>query len=103
MTIRTRLSLWYAAVTLTSLSVMGALSYHEFVVRHREPVSEAAGRLGATGGHAAPAAQAPATGAGDNDRGGPPDGPHHGPFADVLGILVRVGIPAMLVAVAGGW
>ena len=103
MTIRTRLSLWYAAVTLASLSVMGVLSYQEFVVRHREPGSEAVGHLGATGRDAQSAAQAPGTVGGAGDGGVASEGHHHGPFADVLGILLRVGVPAMLVAVVGGW
>ena len=40
MRIRTRLSLWYAAVMLASLSVMGALSYHEFVLERRAEPSQ---------------------------------------------------------------
>ena len=37
MRIRTRLTLWYAAVMLASLTLMGVLSYVEFV---REPATE---------------------------------------------------------------
>ena len=103
MTIRTRLSLWYAAVMLASLSVMGVLSYNEFVVHSREW-----GQRDVLDGRFQRAQPLPRDGRPDRawdvePRGGRPPARRHGLFEEVLAILVRVGIPAMLMALAGGW
>jgi signal transduction histidine kinase len=106
MRIRTRLSLWYAAVMLASLSVMGALSFHEFVLeRSVDPRqegrpsgrSEQGERLQPVERPDAPRESEPRT---ERPGGG---GRRHGLFAEVMAILVRVGIPAIVMAVAGGW
>lgn len=78
MTIRTRLTLWYAGIMFVSLLAMGALSYHEFVVeprnralRGRETAKEVA----------------------DDE----------GDFAEIARIVLWCGIPAALLALCGGW
>lgn len=77
MTIRTRLSLWYASIMFIALMMMGVLLYFELVIEPREEAHR----------H------------------------HHGfeedvdpdVFEDVTGIVFSCGIPAALLAVAGGW
>jgi signal transduction histidine kinase len=70
MTIRTRLSLWYAAVMFIALMVMGVLLYYELVIEPRQLAKL----------HH-----------------------HHGEvFEDVTSIVMSCGIPAMLLALAGG-
>ena len=104
MRIRTRLSLWYAAVMLASLSLMGALSYHEFVVqRSAEPGQrESLSGRGEQGRPPQPDDR-PDTAREREPRAGRPGGGgrRHGLFAEVMTILVRVGIPAIAMAVAG--
>ncbi len=103
MTIRTRLSLWYAAVMLASLSLMGVLSYHEFVVRRAG--SEQQGMVDGSGRPAQPVQRdgRPDRAPGAGPRGGRPGAERHGLFQEVLAILARVGIPAMAMALGGGW
>jgi signal transduction histidine kinase len=76
MRIRTRLTLWYAAVMFASLTLMGVLAYREFV-----------------GG---PHAQRRHQGGGGGHGSG-------GPFDDVAAIILWCGVPAALLAVGGGW
>jgi two-component system, OmpR family, heavy metal sensor histidine kinase CusS len=78
-TIRTRLSLWYAAVMFVALMVMGVLLYFQLVIgprhwahRHHRNYRE--------------------------EEAADPD-----VFEDVTGIVMWCGIPAALLAVAGGW
>ena len=104
MRIRTRLSLWYAAVMLAALSVMGALSYYEFVIqradsrRHEMPdAGDRRGEAQLDSGAREDAAPARET------RDGRSGNRRHGLFAEVMDILVPVGVPAVLMAVAGGW
>jgi heavy metal sensor kinase len=78
MTIRTRLSLWYASIMFIALMVMGVLLYFELVI---EPRQEA---------HRHHHEQ--------DEEGIDPD-----VFEDVTGIVLSCGIPAALLAVAGGW
>jgi signal transduction histidine kinase len=78
MRIRTRLTLWYAAVMFASLTLMGVLAYHEFV---RD--DHAQRRHGGGGG-----------------RG---QGGYGGPFEDVAAIILWCGVPAAVLALGGGW
>jgi len=78
MTIRTRLSLWYATVMFIALMVMGGLLYYQLVIEPRQEARE----------H--PPAQ--------NGEMVDPDA-----FEDVTGILLWCGVPATLLALAGGW
>ena len=87
MRIRTRLTLWYAAVMFASLTLMGVLSYHEFVreadryrTQEREHGSDRGGER----------------------RGGPERG-RGGHFGQVAGIILWGGVPAALLALGGGW
>jgi signal transduction histidine kinase len=85
MRIRTRLTLWYAAVMFASLALMGVLSYHEFVrdaERSRAPYREHGPEHGAER-------------AAERGRGG------H--FAQAAGIILWCGVPAALLALGGGW
>jgi len=75
MTIRARLSLWYAGVLFSALLAMGALAYYEFVA---EP------RLHPPG---APGEEA----AGDEGLG------------DVISLVLWCGVPAAALGLAGGW
>jgi signal transduction histidine kinase len=105
MRIRTRLSLWYAAVMLASLSVMGALSYREFALgRSSEPgQQELLSGRGEQAGMPQPGERPHAARESEPRVGRPGGGRRHGLFAEVMAILVRVGIPAIAMAVAGGW
>jgi len=76
MTIRTRLSLWYAAVMFIALMIMGVLLYFQLVI---EPRHEA---------HRHNHQQEPV----DPDV-----------FEDVTSIVLLCGVPAVLLALAGGW
>lgn len=80
MTIRARLSLWYAVIMFAALMLMGVLLYHELIIepshwarRHHENFDRR--RL---------------------DR-------RNDMFEDVTGIVLWCGIPAALLALAGGW
>jgi signal transduction histidine kinase len=78
MTIRTRLSLWYASIMFIALMVMGVLLYWQLVIEPRQEAQQ----------------QHQAQGEEQVD----PD-----VFEDVTGIVMWCGIPAALLAVAGGW
>jgi signal transduction histidine kinase len=77
MTIRTRLTLWYAGIMFVSLIAMGILSYHAF-------------------------APEPQTGRNAGDRR-KPDENDESDLAEVLRIITWCGVPASLLALAGGW
>ncbi len=76
MTIRTRLTLWYAGVMLVSLLAMGALMYHQFAP---EP-------------HKVHSTAAPVEEEADD-----------GDFSEALRNILCVGLPAALLATLGGW
>jgi heavy metal sensor kinase len=79
MTIRTRLSLWYATIMFIALMAMGVLLYHQLVI---EPRQEARRHHN-----------------GQNDEEAvDPD-----VFEDVTGIVMWCGVPSGLLALAGGW
>jgi signal transduction histidine kinase len=75
MTIRTRLTAWYAAIMFVSLLAMGLLMYHEFAP---EPQSK----------------NPPAEYSGESDEGD---------LSEMLRILFWCGVPPALIALAGGW
>jgi signal transduction histidine kinase len=77
--IRTRLTLWYAGVMFAALLLVGVLTYHRF----DDEVDR--GRAGR-----------PPSGAERGDHA-------HGPWLAVLMTAGRAGVPALLVAVVGGW
>ena len=106
MRIRTRLSLWYAAVMLASLSLMGALSYYQFVrQRSGEPGQQESLSGRGDQGRLPQRDERPDAARKSEPRAERPGGGgrRHGLFAEVMTILGRVGIPAMVMAVAGGW
>jgi len=74
-TIRVRLSLWYAGVLCASLLAMGGLAYYEFVV---EPRLHPSGTVGEED-------------AGDDGLG------------EVLSLVLWCGVPAAALGLAGGW
>lgn len=78
MTIRTRLTLWYAVVIFAALTLMGVLSYYQLVVEPRNQP-----------GHI--------------DENGEKESPDPDAFEDVAGIVLWCGVPAGVLAVAGGW
>jgi len=78
MSIRTRLTLWYAGIMFVSLLAMGILSYHEFA---SEPRPAGHG----TGGDPKPEE------ADENDLG------------EIFRIIFWCGVPATLLALGGGW
>ena len=75
MTIRTRLTLWYAAIMFVSLLAMSALTYHEFAP---DPTPE----------------KSAANAGGESDEGD---------LKEMLHILFWCGVPPALLALAGGW
>jgi signal transduction histidine kinase len=77
MTIRTRLSLWYAAVMFIALMVMGVLLYYELIIEPR---------------HLAHLHHHHGEDAIDPDV-----------FEDVTQIVLSCGVPAILLALVGGW
>ncbi len=77
MTIRTRLTLWYSGILFVALIAMALDCYYEFVVEPRNNL-----------------AHAPA--------GGKPD-PEDSDFAEISEVLVACGLPAITIAVFGGW
>ena len=87
MRIRTRLTLWYAAVMFASLALMGVLSHHEFV-REFDLYRAQDHDHG--------------TDRGGERRGGPERG-RGGHYAQMAGIILGCGVPAALLALAGGW
>ncbi len=78
MTIRTRLSLWYASIMFIALMVMGVLLYYQLVI---EPRHESQWH--------------------HHEQGEEPVDPDV--FEDVTAIVMWCGIPAALLAVTGGW
>jgi signal transduction histidine kinase len=81
-TIRTRLTLWYAGVMFAALLLVGVLTYDRF---DDEPGRVRSGRPGRPG------------------SGATRDGHDHGPWFAVLATAGRAGLPALLVAFVGGW
>ncbi len=75
MTIRIRLTLWYAAIMFVSLLAMGALTYHEFAP---EPQPDAAAQKSA-------------------------DESDESDLHEMLRILFWCGVPPALIALGGGW
>jgi len=93
MTIRTRLSLWYAAVMFIALMVMGVLLYEQLVIEPRDearehPENEA---LELTQAHNHPERHATEQAEEQDD------------FEDVTTIVLWCALPAGLLALAGGW
>ena len=86
MTIRTRLSLWYAAMMFTALMVMGFLLYEQLVVEPRHKARQAWRH------HKAEWQELQEEKALDPDV-----------FEDVTTIVMWCGVPAALLALAGGW
>ena len=78
MTIRTRLSLWYASIMFIALMVMGVLLYYQLVIEPRQEAQRHHRE--------------------QDEESVDPD-----VFEDVTGIVFSCGIPAALLAVAGGW
>ena len=78
MTIRTRLSLWYATIMFIALMVMGVLLYYQLIIEPRE--------------HARRHPERHVQNIGDPDI-----------FEDVTEIIMWCGIPAALLALVGGW
>jgi len=80
MTIRARLSLWYGVVMFTALVVMGVLLYQELIIEPKQAAREH---------HKTP----------DKANSDEPDDT----FEDVAGIVLWCCLPALGLAVAGGW
>ncbi len=78
MTIRTRLSLWYATVMFIALMVMGALLYFQLVIEPRQEAQK-------------------------HDHEHQEEAVDPDVFEDVTQIVMSCGIPAALLALAGGW
>jgi signal transduction histidine kinase len=78
MTIRTRFTLWFAGILFVSLLAMGVLSYYELVAEPHEK---------AVNPHAA------ATEEGSEEAG----------VGDIVAILAWCGLPALALALGGGW
>ena len=76
MTIRTRLTAWYAALMFVSLLAMALLMYHEFATESRAPVESVAAKV---------------------DEG------DEGDLHETLRIIFWCGVPSALLALAGGW
>ena len=75
MTIRTRLTIWYAATMFVSLLAMSLLTYHEFAPNPR-PANSTIAPVGESDGE---------------------------DFHEVLRILFWCGVPPALIALGGGW
>src|ERR1035437_7795409 len=78
MSIRTRLTLWYAGIMFVSLVAMGILSYHTFAPELRPS------------GHST----------GDGTK---PDDQDEGDLGEVFRIIFWCGAPSILLALGGGW
>jgi signal transduction histidine kinase len=78
MRIRTRLTLWFAAVLIISLLAVGALSYYELVLEPRENarIARASGK---------------------------PLEPEDPPLNEIGEALLTCGIPALILGLGGGW
>src|SRR6267154_2243952 len=79
MTIRTRLTFWFAGVLVVSLFAMGGLSYYELVV---EPRNKARAQAGAKN---------------------PEEVKEDPPGEELLEALAWSGIPALVLGLGGGW
>ena len=77
MTIRTRFTLWFAAVLFISLIAMGVLSYHELVFEPRRDALRPAKLR-------------------EKDS-------EEEKIVDIIGILAWCGLPALALALGGGW
>ena len=78
MSIRTRLTLWYAGIMFVSLVAMGILSYHAFAPEPRAPGHAASERL-------------------------KPDDSDESDLGEIFRIIFWCGVPATLLALGGGW
>lgn len=78
MSIRTRLTLWYAGIMFVSLLAMGILSYHAFAPEPR-PAGHSAG------------------------AGSKPDELDESDLGEIFRIIFWCGVPAILLALGGGW
>lgn len=78
MTIRTRLTLWYAGVMCLSMLAMGTLAYHEFIVEPRNRVSP-------------PGLVHEKASEEESD------------FGEIVQIVLWCGVPSALLALCGGW
>ena len=76
MTIRTRLTLWYAGVLCASVLLIGGLSYYQLVIEPRQERK------------ASPTQ--------------PADSDEESDFSDLLQVLLWFGLPAALLGIAGG-
>jgi signal transduction histidine kinase len=80
MTIRTRLSLWYAVIMFVALMAMGVLLYHQLIMEPRHRAQRRHETL-------------------DQRKLARSDDI----FEDVTGIVLWCGVPAAVLALAGGW
>lgn len=78
MTIRTRLTLWYAGIMCLSMFAMGVLAYYEFIVEPRNRVSTASLSVEEVS-------------------------EEEGDFSEIIRIVLWCGIPSALLALSGGW
>ena len=78
MSIRARLTLWYAGIMFVSLLAMGMLSYHAFAPEPRPSGYSAGGALR-------------------------PDEPDENDLGEIFRIIFWCGVPATLLALGGGW
>ena len=78
MSIRTRLTLWYAGIMFVSLVAMGILSYHAF----------------------GPEPPAPGHSTGERSK---PDESDESDLGEIFRIIFWCGVPATLLALGGGW
>lgn len=76
MTIRTRLTVWYAAIMFVALLTMGLLTYHEFAVEPKAKSTKINNNSE------------------ENDEGD---------VSEMLRILLWGGVPSALIAIGGGW
>lgn len=88
MTVRMRLTLWYAAVLFVSVLVIGSVAYHEFVVERRQALREMHGEIQATGKRDQPMSF---------------EQEESEAVSDVFQITVWFGLPAAILGLAGGW
>ncbi|MGA3164329.1 MAG: ATP-binding protein [Verrucomicrobiota bacterium] len=79
MTIRTRLSLWYAAVMFVALMVMGVLLYYQLVIEPRQHTQK------------------------HPERHHTEQAINQDIFEDVTNIVMWCAVPAVLLSIGGGW
>jgi heavy metal sensor kinase len=79
MTIRTRLSLWYAAVMFVALMIMGVLLYYQIIIGPREHARK------------------------HPERHHTEQAINQDIFEDVTGIVMWCAVPAVLLSIGGGW